>query len=173
MPPTQWKFFGHSCNLSLPKFCCLIVKIWSLASQLPLAKVHECFDSPSHEVRYSEEILTLMPRCILPQYCYPSHLTAWDKGYPKIRTEYPSLRKLSFVGEMITASEVLSHPLQMLEREGGAEEEQVEDGTAHFSRRRRFRNNDNNKQANSGSSQGIQSKNRGINLTPWGRMRKE
>ena len=60
-------------------------------------------------------------------------------------------RKLSrVVGEMITAPDVLSHPLQMLGKEEGR---QVEDGmglrfrSSSFSRR--FRNNDNNKRANS------------------------
>ena len=65
-------------------------------------------------------------------------------------------RKLSFVGEMITASEVLSHPFQMLGKEREERGWQVEDGTGIQTiplfpppRRCRFRNNDNNKRANS------------------------
>ena len=63
-------------------------------------------------------------------------------------------RKLGVVGEMITACDVWSHPLQMLGEDGGR---QVEDGTGIrplplFPPPQPVRNNDNNKRANSSAT---------------------
>ena len=64
-------------------------------------------------------------------------------------------RKLGVVGEMITACDVLSHPLQMLGEGGGGG--QLGDGTGTrpvplFPPPQSVRNNDNNKRANSSAT---------------------
>ena len=61
-------------------------------------------------------------------------------------------RKLGVVGEMITACDIMSHPLQMSGKEGGRGRWRMGlgFGPSPFSRRRR--NNDNNKRANSSAA---------------------